>query len=290
MKDSDEAFFGRMANEFGGELRNLKRAVRELGSVPLHPAYTAEQRSAAQAVIAALASVDAAFAGYRLSDPLVYCECCTDPEFIARLAATPRDALTEDDMAMVAGSLLYTLGDSNDYAYFGPRFCSDSLGSPLYDVDAIFDRFRGAGNDDWPEPQAHSVRSFLLAHWRSALLTDPRPDLSSISDPWLVTLDCIASVAGDIGDALRVWETTNTASADARLLELLDRLDIGDATLSIVGVGGYKANARAYETLHRWLRSPATRARIGAALESVRAQDRETAERIDGVLDALSAS
>jgi hypothetical protein len=287
MKGYDDAFLGRMANQVGETLRNLKRQVRELGSIPLEPAYSAEQESAAQTVIAALACVDDVFSGNRLSDPLLYCECCTDPAFIARLTTTARDDLSEDDIASVAGSLLYTLGETADLAYFVPRFCGDSLGSPLYDVDAIFARFPHAGFDEWPEAQQSSVRSFLLAHWRFSLLFEPRRNLSELTDPWLVTFDSIASV-GDIEDALRTWETTITESADARFLELLDRLNVGDNAISISGVGGYPENAEAYEKLGRWLRSLAVWPRIGAVLESSRATDRDAAERIDGVLAALN--
>jgi len=249
-------------------------------------AYSADQGSAAQAVIAALVRVGDAFSANRLSDPISYCDCCTDPALIARLATTARDDVSDDDMAAVAGSLLYTLGEDYDFAYFMPRFCSDSLGSPPYDVDAVFARFERAGFVDWPDAQKNSVRSFLLAHWRFSLLCEPRRNVSHLSDPWLVTLDSIAS-AGVIEDALTTWDATNTESADARLLELLDHLDVGDAAISIIGVGGYAENAEAYDTLSRWLRSPAVWARIGAVLESSRAADRNAGERIDGVLAAL---
>ena len=286
MTDFDEAHLGQVANEAGAALRDLKKRMRELGSAPLQQTYSSEQACAAQAVTSALARVDDAFSGNRLSDPILYCDCCTDPAFVARLTTTPRDALSEDDMAAVAGSLLYTLGEVNDFAYFVPRFCSDSLGSPLYDVDSVFARFRYAGFDDWPDMQKCPVRAFLLAQWRFSLLCEPRRDLSSMSDPWLVTLDAIAST-GDIEDALNAWEITHADSADARLLELLDRLDVSETAISIVGVGGFAENGEAYDTLSRWLQSPGVRARIGAVLDASRVTDRDAAERIAGVLAAL---
>jgi hypothetical protein len=107
-----------------------------------------------------------------------------------------------------------------------------------------------------------------------------------LSDPWLVTFDCIASLGG-VDDALGTWEATHAVSADARLLELLDRIDVGEATVTIAGVGDYNGNGKAYETLRRWLGSPPVEARICAVLESSRAADCDTADRIDAVLAAL---
>jgi hypothetical protein len=258
--------------------------MKDFGEAITGPAYSPEQESAAQAVIAALARVDDAFSANRLSDPLSYCECCTDPALIARLATTARNDLSDGDMAAVTGSLLNTLGEDYDFAYFLPRVCRDSLGSPGYDVDAVFARFGRVGFVDWPEAQKGPVRSFLLAHWRMLLLSEPRSNVSELV--WLVTLDSIAS-AGLIEDALRTWDGTNTESADARLLELLDHLDVSDTAISIAGAGGYAENVEAYDELSQWLRSPAVWARIGAVLESSRATDRNAAERIDGVLAAL---
>ncbi len=287
MKEFDEAFLGRMANEVGAVVRNMKRRIRDLGPAAPVPQYSAEQSAAAQGVIAALAAVDQAFSDRRLSDPMSYCDCCTDPAFVERLASTPRDQISEEDMAGVAGSLLYTLGDTNDFRYFVPRFCSDSIGSPLYDVDAVFARFRRAGFDDWPDSQRSAVRRLLAAHWRFALLTEPRHDLSSMQDPWLVTLECIACL-GDVEHALNAWESSYAASADARLLELLERVDVGESSISIVGVGGFDENRDAYTAIERWLRSASIRGRIDAALESLRATDGAMAERIDVVLAALA--
>lgn len=286
MAEFDDAVLGRIASDLNAALRDGKRQIRDhVRARPTVP-YGPQQSSAAQDVIAALALVDRAFSGCRLSDPLRHCDCCKDPALIARLQATPRDAISEDDMAAVAGSLLYTLGEVADLAYFVPRFCSDSIVSPLYDVDAVFARIRRAGFDEWPDAQKDSVRRFLLAHWRFALLFEPRRGLSAMTDPWLVTLDCIASVY-DIEYALNVWETTNTESADARLLELLDCLQVWDDSVRIAGVGDYGENAGPYAKLSRWLRSPAMEARINAALESLRATDSDTAARIDSVLGDL---
>jgi hypothetical protein len=288
VKDFDEAVLGQIAERANSALRDLKRSVREqFGEAPT-ASYTADQAGAAQAAIAALAEVDRAFAGCRLPDSLSYCDCCTDPELIGRLLSVSRDDLSEDDVALVAGSLLYTIGDANDLKYFVPRFCRDTLVVPLYDIDSVFARFRRAGFDEWADAERRAVRNFLRAVWKSALIAGSRRNLSALTDPWLDILDSMASL-GFLGDALIIWDAEHGDSADSRLLDLLDFLDVGSGSISVSGAGGFSDNSAAYDVLEAWLRSPAVRARIEAVLESTRIADRELAERINGVLQALAS-
>jgi hypothetical protein len=288
MDEFQEAFLGQAARDVADVLRDLKRDMRRLPKTVREPSYDAAQRAAAQSVAAALGRVERTFSDYRLSDPLPYCDCCTDPAFIDRLTNTRRDEISEDDMANVGGSLLYTLGGDDDLRYFVPRFCSDSLGIPLYDIDAAFARFRRAGFDDWPEPEKRAVRDFLAANWRFLLLNAPPDSLgAAITDQTFVVLDCMMSV-GDIERALHTWDGLTAETADARLLQLLDFLDVGEDGISISGAGGFAHNAAAYEILARWLRTAAVQIRIGAALEAVRTTDSDKFERIRDVLSALA--
>ncbi len=185
VKDFDEAVLGQLAQRVKATVRDLKRSMREqFGEVPA-ASYSARQADAAQSAIAALAEVDRVFAGYRLQQSIPYCDCCTDPELIGRLLSVSGGDLSEDDVASVAGSLLYTIGDANALKYFVPRFCRDTLVIPIYDIDSVFARFRTAGFDDWPDIERRAVRNFLSAAWKSALLAGSRRNLSALTDPWL---------------------------------------------------------------------------------------------------------
>jgi hypothetical protein len=288
VRDFDEAVLGQIAKGANSALRDLKRSMREqFGEAPA-ASYTADQARAAQGAIAALAEVDRTFAGYRLPDSIQYCDCCTDPELIGRLLSVSRDDLSEDDVASVAGSLLYTIGDANDLKYFVPRFCRDTLVVPLYDIDSVFVRFQRAGFDEWPDAERRAVRNFLGAAWKSALIAGSRRNLSALTDPWLDILDSMASL-GFLSDALVVWDAEHGDAADSRLLDLLDFLEVGSESLSVSGAGGFSDNSAAYDVLEAWLRSPAVRARIDAVLKSTRIADRELAARIDGVIRALES-
>jgi hypothetical protein len=288
VKDFDEAVLGQIAERANSALRDLKRSMRDqFGEAPAAP-YTADQAGAAQGAITALAEVDRAFAGYRLPDSISYCDCCTDPELIGRLLSVSCDDLSEDDIASVAGSLLYTIGDANDLKYFVPRFCRDTLVVPLYDIDSVFARFRRAGFDEWPDAERRAVRNFLGAVWKSALIAGSRRNLSELTDPWLDILDSMSSL-GFLGDALFIWDAEHGDAADSRLLDLLDALEVGSGSISVSGAGGFSDNSAAYDVLEAWLRSPAVRARIAAVLESVRLSDSELAQRIDSVLRALAS-
>ncbi|HEX3551001.1 MAG TPA: hypothetical protein VHT53_11525 [Candidatus Elarobacter sp.] len=289
MDDFDDAVLGRLASGVGKTMRELKRSLRNMRTAPRTTSYSPEQTAAAQGVVAALLDVDTAFADCRLTEPFPYCECCTDRDLIDRLMSVPRDRLSEDDIALVAHSILSTLGGAQDFRYFVPRFCADSMESPLYDIDDIFARFRNAGFGTWPANEQRAVRSFLAAYWRCMLLTLPPADaMSELMDPCFRILDCIASL-GDIDRALGTWESTQADTADARLLDLLGRLDFEGGRLSIVGVGANSDNADAYARLATWLRSTPVRLRIGGALSSVRTGDPARAGRIDEALSALSA-
>jgi hypothetical protein len=288
VNEFDEAAIGKLANDVHGVLRDLKRSMRDrMGEVP--PAcYTPEQARAAQATVTALAEVDRTFAAYRPTEPMQYCDCCTDPALIARLVSQPLDELSEDDVAEVAASLLYTIGGEDDLKYFVPRFCRDVLTAPLYDINSVFARFVRAGFDAWPEAERRAVRTFLRAAWKNALLTSPRRDLSSLSDNWLEVLDSMASL-GFIEDALTMWDDEHGNAADARLLELVSRLETGDDSVRVVGTGGFCDNGAAYDVLERWLRLASVRARIDAVLASSRAADSSSADVVDEVLNALDA-
>ena len=288
MKNFDEAALGRIAKRANAMLRDLKRSTREQFGEAFPAPHTPERTAAADAVIAALAAVDRAFAAYHLSASMSYCDCCTDPELIARLITTPRDDLSDDDVASVVGSLLFTLGNTNDLKYFVPRFLRDTLATPLYDIDSMFARFERAGFDGWPDAERSAVRGYLRAFWRCVLLTSPCRGLTTLTDPWLDVLDGMASL-GFIGDALALWDAEHGDAAQSRLLDLLDFLDVGPASFGVVGVGGYAHNSAGYDVLERWLRSPVVSTRIDAALEPVRSVDGELANRIDGVLSALTA-
>lgn len=288
MNEFDEAFLGQTANYLNESLRDLKRSMYEQFAPPPALPYTPEQALAAQAVTAALAEVERAFAVYRPSEPISYCDCCTDPKMMARFVTMPRDDLSEDDVSCLAGSLLYTIGETNDLKYLVPRFCRDMLTRALYDLDSIFARFVRADFHDWPEAERRAVRGFLAAAWRSALLTPPRRNLSELNDVWLEIMDAMASL-GFMDDALAIFDAEHGDSADARLLELVDRLVIRDGPIALSGAGGFANNGAAYDVLERWLRSPGTRARIDALLESARTADPALAERIDGVLLALAS-
>jgi hypothetical protein len=288
MDEFQEAFLGQAARKVIDAVRDLKRGIREFATTPREPSYDAEQCAAAQSVAAALQRVELAFSHHRLSDPFRYCDCCTDPAFIARLTSTPRDEISEDDMANVAGSLLNTLGGDDDLRYFVPRFCCDSLSAPLYDVDSAFARFPRAGFDAWPEPEKRAVRDFLAAHWRFLLLDAPPDSLgAALTDQTFVVLDCMMSV-GDIEQALRTWDGITAENADARLLQMLDFLDVGEDGIGISGAGGFSDNTAAYESLARWLRTYAVQVRIDTVLEGLRTTDSEKFERIRDVLSALA--
>jgi hypothetical protein len=268
VKDAFEAAVGRASNDLSLALRNFRSERRASQPESASAAYSKEQTAAAQDVIRNLALVDKEFSNCRLSFPIPHCECCNDPDFLNRLATTPLAELDEDDVATVAESLLYTLGTAADFAYFIPRFCSDSLGYPLYDVEAIFARFERAGFFEWPESQRVAVRNFVLSHWHFLLLTVPSSDTRSMIDPFFVILDCIASL-GNIDPALHIWARTYDRSADERLLELVRKLDVGDDHFAIVGVGGYADSDGQYELLGDWIASQPIRARIEAALNNV---------------------
>lgn len=288
MKDFDDAIIGQTAERLNSALRDIKRSMREqFGEAPA-AAYTPDQARAAQRAVTALAEVDRAFSEYSLRDSISYCDCCTDPQLIGRLLSVPRDDLSEDDVASVAGSLLYTIGDANDLKYFVPRFCRDTLVVPLYDIDSVFGRFRRAGFDEWPDAERRAVRNFLSAAWKSALVAGSRRNLSALTDPWLVILDSMASL-GFIGDALVIWDAEHGDAANSRLLDLLDSLEVGSESLSVSGAGGFSENSAAYDVLEAWMRSPAVRDRIAAVLESVRISDGELAGRIDDILRALES-
>ncbi len=288
VKDFDEAVLGQLAQRVKATLRDVKRSMREqFGEVPA-ASYSAHQADAAQSAITALAEVDRVFAGYRLQHSIPYCDCCTDPELIGRLLSVSSDDLSEDDVASVAGSLLYTIGDANALKYFVPRFCRDTLVIPIYDIDSVFARFRTAGFDDWPDIERRAVRNFLSAAWKSTLLAGSRRNLSALTDPWLKILDSMASL-GFLRDALVISDAEHGDASDSRLLELLDSLEVGPGSIGLSGAGGFCDNSAAYDELEAWLRSPAVRARIDAVLESARIADRKLADRIDGVLDALAS-
>lgn len=288
MKDFDEAALGQIATSMNSALRDIKRTTREQFREVPAASYTAEQTVAAQRAIAGLADVDRAFAGYRLAESLLYCDCCTDPQLVERLLSVSRDELSEDDIASVAGSLLYTIGVAGDLKYFVPRFCRDMLVVPLYDIESVFARFHRAGFNAWPDAERRAVRNFLGAAWKSALIAGSRRNLSALTDPWLRILDSMASL-DFLCDALAAWDADHGDAADSRLLDLLDLLELGSESLGLSGAGGFSDNSAAYDALERWLRSPAVRARIDAALESARTTDRELAGRIDAVLHALES-
>ncbi len=288
MNDFDEAAIGKIANDLHATLRDMKRSMRDLVAAAPSPSYTPEQARAAQATVTALAEVERAFAAYRRTDRMHYCDCCTDPSLIARLLSQPLDELSEDDVASLAGSLLYTIGEAYDLKCFVPRFCRDVLTAPLYDIESVFARFPRAGFHEWPETERRAVRTFLAAAWKSALIAAPRRDLSELTDVWLEILDSMASL-GFIEDALAIWDTEHGNAADARLLDLLFRLDVDDDSISVAGTGGFDDNRAAYDVLEKWLRSSSVRVRIDAVLSSSRAADAGVADRVDEMLRALDA-
>ena len=288
VKDFDEAALGEIAKTLHATLPDLKRTMRERFGVAHSSAYTADHAAAARAAIAALADVDSAFASYELPYSLSYCECCNDPDFVGRLLSTPRDDLSENDVANVAASLLYTLGTCNELKYFAPRFCRDALGVPLYDIDSVFSRFSRAGFDEWADVERRAIRNFLGAAWNSALLAGPCVGLAELNDPWLDILDSMASL-GFIVDALEIWSAQLGHAADSRILELLERLDVGAGAIKVAGAGGLSDNGAAYALLGAWLLSGAVRHRIEAAAAPLRGSDAARAERIDSVLRSLES-
>lgn len=267
MKDFIDAALGRAANDLALANRDFNREIRALQPKSSPPLYSKGQTAAAQYVIRDLAIVDKEFSDCRLSVPMQYCECCNDPDFLKRLAATRPAELDEDDVANVAESLLYTLGSTEDFAYFVPRFCSDSLGYPLYDVEMVFGRFQLAGYFEWPESRRVAVRNFVLSHWRFALLTAQHFDARAMADPFFVILDCLASL-GEIDAAIQVWSNTHDVSSDERLLQLVGRLDFEDDYLGIIGVGGYSNTGQQYALLENWINSQPARERIGSIMHS----------------------
>jgi len=174
--DEFERTLGALANEVGDFLVRIRRDMRARlgGKVERSPGRDA----AAPMVAQRLFEVHQAFADAAIGIPVIACPCCNDPQFIARLETIPAAELSEEDVESVVASISLTLGSASDVPYFVPRWCSDGLGSPLYDITMAFSRIAEAGYASWSDRRRSAVERFLIAQLRYVLSGAPARLLS----------------------------------------------------------------------------------------------------------------
>jgi hypothetical protein len=224
--------------------------------------YSADQREAAREALWALREVESVFAGYRLSDELNYCPCCTEPEFIERLKTSPRDRVSAPDAASFFMSALDTLGNANDLKYFVPRLCSDALsGTAGYDVDCAFAKLLRADFVQWPIAERNALAHCLTAAWRCFLRAVPSEERTADLYGWAAILDAMATL-GFINAAVDVLQSEHGAIADAQLLKIVAYVDLDAEPLKPVTAGGFCDNVAAYRSFERWLLLPEVSERI----------------------------
>lgn len=127
------------------------------------------------------------------------CPCCVAPEDLARLVATPRERLTEREIAFFASSAVSTVGSVEDLRHFWPRIAELSLTGGLWvDAEIVFGKLQYAGWRDWPAAEQEAILRLVRARM-GATLREPGEGVEHDVDTWVCAF---AQFMEDVTDLL----------------------------------------------------------------------------------------
>ncbi|MGI8553880.1 MAG: hypothetical protein ACR2PL_24280 [Dehalococcoidia bacterium] len=176
----------------------------------------------------------------------------------ARLHSKPLRALQGTDLKRYTSDALYTWGEVDDFRHFLPRILElMALGElELLDLEMILAKLPYAEWRQWPGAEQSAIESFLLAHWRRLLTTDPFAQTHGTyrSREWL---SGIAMAVDDLTPYLDSWRKNQTLPA---------LLHLADFVWDESGLLGPKRQPNAFledrpgqvQQIAEWLRAPET--------------------------------
>lgn len=168
---------------------------------------------------------------------------------ITALVSTPLRQLTDDAIGAYAGSAIWTIGGTRDYAYFLPRILELAVSNPVWvgvEPAVIAKKVRLAEWENWRDAQQEAVTRIFEAAFQSGLET--RPGEGQTAGDWLCGL---VALGLDVQPYLASWEQDGSPEAAFQLAHFLNGTLEADGSVS----GGWwkEQPEAARRAVGRWL-------------------------------------
>lgn len=151
----------------------------------------------------AAAQLAAAFAGAAGSSPTAHCPHCVSDDDLAAFRG-PVAALSPELVSRFVRKAGTTWGTSDDVRRLAPRILTLAADHRLsVSRELVWQQFRAAGWETWPEAEVEAVGRFLLAEFTRLLRVPPRP--AHVAHRWLAQ---VSSGTDDLSGFLTVWHDT----------------------------------------------------------------------------------
>lgn len=196
----------------------------------------------------AIESLYQAFINVRSPQHIDGCPCCTNEAELTKLAATPRRAISPEDLSRYAAKAMTTIGGVEHFLYFLPRILEVTAFDPDWwpCIEASASRIRDSGLSGWPIHRQIAFDTFLRAVVDSRLATEQYDQL----DGWLCA---IALMGLDVTSYLTRFEKNKAA--------VLQYFDDNSLTLreGRLRNGFWKLPNSGHDAIVRWFQSDAIR-------------------------------
>lgn len=189
--------------------------------------------------------------------------------------------LTDEDLSRLAGKIILTWGDENDYRSYLPRILelTAELKTP-YDIWTFYSRLEDANWKTWDIQEQKAINDFTLELWNS-LLND-----NSVKAEWEFKnyFHAIANFYSDFSQVLKIWETNNSLASVKHLTNYIidERPNLFDNNY----IDSVEKNTKNIDQFKSWLTSETIIKKIEQAFYDN--EKTEMAERLSWVEEILT--